>query len=251
MQAPYWKMQSSDLFAPLWPPRREPWDDMRRSRRPRRFAGANGKGRAGRPYSSRAGVRVCRIQIEQLPSTQLSPGTVAPSASLPAVLDPMLVRGTLGALFNAEFHVPTASFPYALAAVFLIGSSMGCSQFGPDTHRPAPNDLAGGAPQGETDAPRLHPAIQVAGRSPVAWTLADRMAHHKVPGVSIAVIEQGRILWARGFGKQQAGEAVAVTEKTLFQAASVSKVVAATIALRLADRDALDLDADVNHSTLR
>ena len=36
--------------------------------------------------------------------------------------------------------------------------------------------------------------------------LAERMAHYKVPGVSIAVIDSGRVVWARGFGVKEAGD---------------------------------------------
>ncbi|TKC97908.1 class A beta-lactamase-related serine hydrolase [Polyangium fumosum] len=75
------------------------------------------------------------------------------------------------------------------------------------------------------------------------------MAHHHVPGVSIAVIEGGRIAWARGFGVKTAGSADpkdAVTPDTLFQVGSVSKPVTATAMLRLVERGTLELDTDVN-----
>jgi CubicO group peptidase (beta-lactamase class C family) len=72
------------------------------------------------------------------------------------------------------------------------------------------------------------------------------MAHYRVPGVSVAVVDRGRIVWARGFGVREAGSADSVTPTTLFQAASVSKAIAATATLRLADQGRLDLDADVN-----
>jgi len=92
----------------------------------------------------------------------------------------------------------------------------------------------------------LRPSLEVTTRPAVRWPLADRMAHHRVPGVSIAVIEGGRIAWARGVGVAEAGGADAVTPATLFQAASISKPVAQTAMLRLVERGRLDLDADVN-----
>lgn len=76
-------------------------------------------------------------------------------------------------------------------------------------------------------------------------TLAERMAALRVPGVSIAVIRNGQIEWARGFGVTTAGGA-AVTPETLFQAASISKPVSALGVLRLAEAGKVDLDADVN-----
>lgn len=92
----------------------------------------------------------------------------------------------------------------------------------------------------------LSPARRVAGRPPVRWALADRLAHYKIPGVSIAVVDSGRIVWARGFGLKQAGTADSVTALTLFQAASISKPISATAALHLVDQGKLNLDLNVN-----
>lgn len=92
----------------------------------------------------------------------------------------------------------------------------------------------------------LRPALDVQGRPAVRWSVAERLAHHDIPGVSIAVADRGRIVWARGFGVLEAGRDERVSASALFQAASISKVIAATATLRLADRGTLDLDADVN-----
>ena len=79
-----------------------------------------------------------------------------------------------------------------------------------------------------------------------ASTLRDRMANYDVPGVSIAVINDYRVEWARGYGVLEAGTAEVVDENTLFQAASISKPVAAVAVLRLVQEGKLDLDEDVN-----
>jgi CubicO group peptidase (beta-lactamase class C family) len=76
--------------------------------------------------------------------------------------------------------------------------------------------------------------------------LADRMAFHKVPGVSIAVINNGKLEWAKGYGVLEAGTRNAVTSETRFQAASISKPVAAMAALALVTQGKLSLDEDVN-----
>ena len=76
-------------------------------------------------------------------------------------------------------------------------------------------------------------------------TLAERMAATHVPGVSIAVIHNGVIEWAQGFGVTRIG-GPPVTAATLFQAGSISKPVAALAALRLVQAGKLSLDADVN-----
>jgi CubicO group peptidase (beta-lactamase class C family) len=91
----------------------------------------------------------------------------------------------------------------------------------------------------------LRPFAEAEGR-PQTWTLAERMAEHKVPGVSLAVIDGGRVAWAKGYGAADAGSGRPVTPATRFQAGSVSKFAAAVLALIQADAGRLDLDADVN-----
>lgn len=92
----------------------------------------------------------------------------------------------------------------------------------------------------------LVPGSVIKGRPVPTATIAARMAELKVPGVSVAVINKGAIEWARGYGVAEAGSERAVTPATLFQAASISKPVAALGALRLAQQGALSLDEDVN-----
>jgi amidase len=75
--------------------------------------------------------------------------------------------------------------------------------------------------------------------------LKDRMAALRVPGVSIAVIHDGRMEWARSYGATKIGGAP-VTPDTLFQAASISKPVMAFAVMRLVDQGKLNLDKDVN-----
>jgi CubicO group peptidase (beta-lactamase class C family) len=87
--------------------------------------------------------------------------------------------------------------------------------------------------------------VNIAGRDH-AMRLVDRMTLYNVPGVSVAVINDGRIEWSRGWGVVEAGGRVPVDTATRFQAASISKPVAAMAALRLVEQGQLALDADVN-----
>jgi len=84
------------------------------------------------------------------------------------------------------------------------------------------------------------------GDSATRRSLAERMEELKIPGVSIAVIDDFQIAWAKGYGVTQAGGDSLVTPTTLFEAASTTKLVTATIALRLVGEGYLDLDQDVN-----
>lgn len=91
----------------------------------------------------------------------------------------------------------------------------------------------------------LLPAIVFDGQ-PEPWMLQDRMARWKVPGVGIAVIDDGRIVWAQGYGLIDANGSAPVTSETRFQAASISKPVAAAAALAMVEAGELSLDRGVN-----
>ena len=87
--------------------------------------------------------------------------------------------------------------------------------------------------------------IILKGHETETHTLAERMKELNVPGVSIAVIHNGTIEWARGFGVRNSAGAP-VNAETLFQAGSISKPVAAMAALRLVQDGRLSLDTDIN-----
>ncbi|MES2758421.1 MAG: serine hydrolase domain-containing protein [Pseudomonadota bacterium] len=72
------------------------------------------------------------------------------------------------------------------------------------------------------------------------------MKRRQIPGLSIAVIDGGKVVRAQGYGVTEKNGGAAVTPATLFQAGSVSKSVAALGALRLAEQGKLALDEDVN-----
>ncbi|MCU0732577.1 MAG: beta-lactamase family protein [Hyphomonas sp.] len=77
-------------------------------------------------------------------------------------------------------------------------------------------------------------------------TIEDRMRAYGVPGLSIAVIDQGRIAWAKGYGVADASTGKPVTPTTVFQAASISKPISAFGALLLVRDGVLKLDDSVN-----
>ncbi len=77
-------------------------------------------------------------------------------------------------------------------------------------------------------------------------TLSERMAHYKVPGVSIAVINDYKIEWAKGYGMIKAGTGKAVTPETFFEAASTTKLLTSAITLHFVEQGWFDLDEDIN-----
>jgi len=92
----------------------------------------------------------------------------------------------------------------------------------------------------------LLPKVIIEGRDVDGFNIQERMKHYSVPGVSMAFLDQGEIVWARGYGYTSFDSTRAVDEFTLFQAASISKPVAAMAALSLVEEGTIGLDEDVN-----
>ncbi|MEL7118799.1 MAG: serine hydrolase domain-containing protein [Bacteroidota bacterium] len=78
------------------------------------------------------------------------------------------------------------------------------------------------------------------------FNIENRMKELEVPGLSVAVINNGVVEWAKGYGMADIAENRKVTSETLFQAGSISKPVAATRALQLYENGTIDLDKNVN-----
>src|SRR5436305_7502947 len=120
-----------------------------------------------------------------------------------------------------------------LAAVFLAATSLSA--------------------RGQKESPRLQkveatalelPLVQ--GEAPLRLSLAELMRTYNVPGLSIAVIENFKIVDVKAFGVIAPESTTPVTPRTLFQAGSISKPVAATGALYLVEHGKLSLDDNVN-----
>lgn len=90
----------------------------------------------------------------------------------------------------------------------------------------------------------LLPRIRVEGAP--GWTLGERMDRWHVEGVSVAVIDEFRIEWAKAWGVADRETGAPATTETLFQAGSISKPVAATGALRMVELGMLDLDVPID-----
>ena len=77
-------------------------------------------------------------------------------------------------------------------------------------------------------------------------TLPQVLERLRVPGVSIAVVKDFQVHWAKAYGVADVATSRSAETSTRFQAASISKPVTAMAAMRLAQDRRLDLDADVN-----
>ncbi|MBK7010829.1 MAG: serine hydrolase [Saprospiraceae bacterium] len=76
--------------------------------------------------------------------------------------------------------------------------------------------------------------------------ILDRMALYNVKGLSLAVIKDHKIAWAKGYGWADEEEKRPVTTETLFEPGSISKSLNAVGILKLVQDGKLDLNTDIN-----
>lgn len=77
------------------------------------------------------------------------------------------------------------------------------------------------------------------------WYIPRQMAKHDVPGLSIALVEGSRLVWAKGYGYADVERAIPADAETVYQLGSVSKVMTATAALKMVERGRMNLDRPI------
>lgn len=93
----------------------------------------------------------------------------------------------------------------------------------------------------------LQPNLHIQGDTIPNYNIEERLKELGIPGVSIAVINDGQIEWAKGYGVADSSENRLVTSETMFLAGSISKPVAAIRAHQLAEEGVINLDSNVNN----
>ena len=81
--------------------------------------------------------------------------------------------------------------------------------------------------------------------------LVDKLNDYKIPGASVAVVDGGKIVWSKGYGYKDIERSAPITTETLFQSASIGKVITALAALSLVEDGKIELDEDVNLKLVR
>ncbi|MGE7774109.1 serine hydrolase domain-containing protein [Chitinophaga sp. NPDC101104] len=92
----------------------------------------------------------------------------------------------------------------------------------------------------------LSPWVTFEGQQPLRFNIEDRLKALEIPGVSVAVIRNYKVEWAKGYGYADKEEKRPVTTETLFQAASISKSLNGVAILKLVQDGKLKLDEDIN-----
>lgn len=92
-------------------------------------------------------------------------------------------------------------------------------------------------------APRLDPESTAAPPRGLDAAVTEMMRSAQVPGLSLAIVDRERLLYAAGFGFADLASETPATAATAYLWFSMSKLATATAALRLADEGRIDLDA--------
>jgi CubicO group peptidase (beta-lactamase class C family) len=77
-------------------------------------------------------------------------------------------------------------------------------------------------------------------------SITELMNETNTPGMSVAVINDYEIIWAKGYGFADTEKKILVDTNTIFQAASISKPLTALAVMKLVQEGILDLDKDIN-----
>ena len=107
---------------------------------------------------------------------------------------------------------------------------------GPAAPTPGPGPEPGPTP---LDVPLTGQAVP--GMTSFDQVISELMKKHKVPGGAVAVVKDGRLVYARGFGYADVENKVTVAPDALFRIASVSKPITAVAILKLVEAGKLDL----------
>lgn len=89
------------------------------------------------------------------------------------------------------------------------------------------------------------------GKEMIKGSLTQRMKDNKIHGASVAVVYKGKLDWSKGYGVTESGGSDPVGTETLFQSASIGKVVTALAALKLVEEGKISLDEDINNKLQR
>ena len=82
-------------------------------------------------------------------------------------------------------------------------------------------------------------------RAQIEKTVSAFMTANSIPGISVAIVQNGQPAWSSGFGMADLEDSAPATSSTLYRLGSISKPITAVAILQLYERGKLDLDAPV------
>lgn len=98
-----------------------------------------------------------------------------------------------------------------------------------------------------SSAPQLKPDTVQSGdytylKSYLSWLIEQEMAQQDIEGLSIAVVDDQRVIWSQGFGYADTSKQLAATPETVYRVGSISKLFTDTLVMQLAEQGKLDID---------
>ena len=82
-------------------------------------------------------------------------------------------------------------------------------------------------------------------RDHARWMIGEKMVEHDIVGLSIALVDDQRIVWAEGFGFADEQDDIPASAETIYRVGSITKLFTATAVMQLAEQGRLDLDLPV------
>ena len=76
----------------------------------------------------------------------------------------------------------------------------------------------------------------------LSWLIDQEMSDNEITGVSIALIDDQKVIWQKGFGYADLENNVPATPETVYRAGSIAKVFTAAAAMQLADQGKINID---------
>ena len=128
----------------------------------------------------------------------------------------------------------------ALASYLCLAAMSACAQAGTKpstTAEPAAGSRSERSPTKESLDERTRRALDE--------ILEAYLAKHGIPGLSSAIARDGDVIWSRAYGLADVENEVPARPETAYRSASIGKCITATAAMRLVERQELDLDAPI------
>src|SRR6267142_1613057 len=88
-------------------------------------------------------------------------------------------------------------------------------------------------------------AVPAFAQQPFDKLASEAMTTWRFPGLAVAIVQNDRVIYAKGFGVKEAGRSDPVTADTLFQIGSTTKAFTTTAMAMLVDEKKLDWDDPV------
>ena len=79
----------------------------------------------------------------------------------------------------------------------------------------------------------------------VDWLISEKMSKEKIPGLSIAIVKEGKLVWSKGYGYADLENLVPAKSNTAYRSASIGKTITATAIMQLVEQGKIDLDKPI------